>query len=66
LSNATKPIEVKYYVVKHKIHDQTINLKHIRTKDMLADPLTKGLLPSVFKEHVAGMGLREILTYPGS
>jgi hypothetical protein len=28
---------------------------------MLADPLTKGLPPSVFKEHVAGMGLRDSL-----
>jgi hypothetical protein len=27
---------------------------------MLADPLTKGLPPSIFREHVAGMGL---LTY---
>ena len=26
---------------------------------MLADPLTKSLPPSVFKEHVAGMGLVE-------
>jgi hypothetical protein len=28
---------------------------------MLADPLTKGLPPSLFKEHVAGMGLRDSL-----
>jgi hypothetical protein len=28
---------------------------------MLADPLTKGLPPNVFKEHVAGMGLRDSL-----
>jgi hypothetical protein len=54
-------IEVKYYVVKDKIYDQTISLEHIRTKDMLADPLTKGLLPNVFKEHLAGMGLRDSL-----
>jgi hypothetical protein len=57
LSKATIPIEVKYYVVKDKIQDQTISLEHIRTKDMLADPLTKGLPPSVFNEHLAGMGL---------
>jgi hypothetical protein len=56
-SKATRPIEVKYYVVKDKIQDHTISLKHIRTKDMLADPLTKGLPPNVFKEHLAGMGL---------
>ena len=60
-SNATKPIEIKYYVVKDKIQDQTISLKHIRTKDMLADPLTKVLPPNVFKEHLAGMGLRDSL-----
>ena len=60
-SNATKTIDIKYYVVKDKVQDQTINLEHIRTKDMLADPLTKGLPPSVFKEHLADMGLRESL-----
>ena len=57
-SNATKPIEIKYYIVKDKIQDQTISLEHIKTKDMLADPLTKVLPPNVFKEHLSGMGLR--------
>jgi hypothetical protein len=44
-SNATKPTEIKYYVVKNKIQDHTISLEHIRIKDMLADPLMKGLPP---------------------
>jgi hypothetical protein len=30
---------------------------------MLADPLTKGLPPNVFKEHLADMGLRESLRF---
>ena len=60
-SNATKPIEINYYVVKDKIQDHTISLEHIRTKNMLADPLTKGLRPTVFVEHIAVMGLRESL-----
>ena len=60
-SNAPKTIDIKYYVVKDKIQDQTISLEHISTKYMLADPLTKGLPPSVFKEHLAGMGLLESL-----
>jgi len=47
--------------VKKKIQDHSITLEHISTKKMLADPLTKGLPPSVFSEHVAGMGLRESL-----
>ena len=55
----SKAIDIKYYVVKGKIQNQTISLEHIRTKDMLADTLTKVLPPSVFMEHVAVMGLME-------
>jgi hypothetical protein len=58
-SGAAKHIDIKYYVVKDKVRDQIINLEHISTEKMLADPLTKGLPPNVFREHVAGMGLRE-------
>ena len=60
-SGATKHIDIKYYVVKDKVWDQVISLEHIRTERMLADPLTKGLPPNVFRKHVAGMGLRESL-----
>jgi hypothetical protein len=58
-TNATKLIEVKFYVVNDRVRDETISLKHLSTKEMIADPLTKGLPPHVFKEHVTGMGLRE-------
>ena len=60
-SGAAKHIDIKYLVVKDRIQDQTIDVKYISTKSMLADPLTKGLPPNVFKEHVAGMGLVESL-----
>ena len=60
-SGAAKHIDIKYYVVKDKVRDQIISLEHISTAKMLADPLTKGLPPNVFREHVAGMGLRESL-----
>jgi hypothetical protein len=58
---AAKYINIRFYVVKEKIQDQTINLEHISTKKMIVDPFTKGLPPSVFREHLAGMGLRESL-----
>jgi hypothetical protein len=45
--------------VKEKIQDQTIILEHISTKKMIVDPLTNDLPPSVFREHLAAMGLRE-------
>ena len=60
-SAATKHIELKYYAVKEKVQDQTLEIVHNSTKEMIADPLTKGLSPEVFKKHVAGMGLRECL-----
>ena len=60
-SGAAKHIDIKFYVVKEKIQGQTIKLEHISTERMLADPLTKGLPPNLFKEHVAGMCLRENL-----
>ena len=58
-SGAAKHIDIKFYVVKEQILDHTISLEYISTKRMLADPLIKGLPPNVFREHLAGMGLRE-------
>ena len=60
-SGAAKHIDIKYYVVKDKVRDHIISLEHISTKNMLVDPLTKGLPPNIFREHLAGMGLRKIL-----
>jgi hypothetical protein len=58
---AAKHINIRFYVVKEKIQDQTISLKHTSTKKIIADLLMKDLPPSVFIEHLAGMGLRESL-----
>ena len=55
-SGAIKHIDIKYYVVKDKVQDHVISFEHISTEMMLADPLTKGLQPNVFSEHVASMG----------
>jgi hypothetical protein len=56
-----KHINIRFYVVKEKIQDQIISLEHINIKKMIADPLTKDLSPSVFREHLADMGLRKNL-----
>jgi hypothetical protein len=57
----TKHIDIKYRVVKERIQDQTIQLKHISTKSMLTDPLTKGLPPILFRQHAENMGLKDSL-----
>jgi hypothetical protein len=60
-TKSAKYINIRFYVVKEKIQDQTISLEHISTKKMITDPFTKGLPPSVLREHLAGMSLRESL-----
>ena len=60
-SNAAKHIDIKFYVVKDKVRDHAISLEHVSTEKMLADLLIKDLLPNVFREHLAVMGLRESL-----
>ena len=60
-SGAAKHIDIKFYVVKEQIQDHTISLEYMSTKNMLADPLAKGLPSNVFREHLAGRGVRESL-----
>ena len=60
-SGASKHIDLKYRVVKERCQDRIIKIEHIRTNAMLADPLTKGLPPNVFEEHVTDMGLMDCL-----
>ena len=60
-SGAAKHIEIKYFVVKDRILYHTIELEHISTKEMLANPLRKGLSPNIFHELIAGMGLLDSL-----
>jgi hypothetical protein len=60
-SDTAKHIDIKYFVVKDRVQDQTVEIEHISTKQMLADLLTKDLPPNIFRDHVAGMGLLENL-----
>ena len=55
-------LDTKYLFVRERVEEQRICIEHIRTHEMLADPLTKGLPPKVFQGHVARMGLRQDLT----
>ena len=55
----SKHIDVKFYFVKEKVIESFIDIEHMSTKSMLADPLTKGLPIIVFQEHVSQMGLLE-------
>ena len=56
-SGRSKHIDIKYLVVRERIHNQLVSVEHIGTQQMIADPMTKGLLPMLYNEHVAHMGL---------
>nr|KYP38034.1 hypothetical protein KK1_040749 [Cajanus cajan] len=43
-------------VVKERVQNKQISIKHIMTNFMLADPLIKGLVPKVFHKHTTHMG----------
>jgi hypothetical protein len=58
-TKAANHINIIFYVVKEKMQDQTISLEHISTNKLIVDLLMKGLPPSVFREHLANMSLRE-------
>ena len=52
-----KHMKLKYFVVKEEVQKQRVSIEHISTNFTIADPLTKGLPPKTFIEHVESMGI---------
>ena len=50
-------MELKYFSVKEEVQKHKVTIEHISTKLMIVDPLTKGLPPRTFVEHVERIGL---------
>ena len=53
----SKHIDIKYFVVKKRVQNQHVLIKHINRSSMIADPLIKVLLSKVFHEHVAHLSV---------
>ena len=56
-STKSKHIDIKFPVVKGRVQSGQISMEHLGTNSMIADPLTKGLPPKVFHEHVVHIGV---------
>ena len=52
-----KYLDTKFLVVREKIDEGYITIEYISTKCMIADPMTKGLAPGSYTDHVKSMGL---------
>ena len=51
-SKSAKHVKLKYFVVKEEVQKQRMSIEHISTNLMITYPLTKGLSPKTFIEHV--------------
>ena len=56
----SKHIDIKFLVVKERVQSLQVSIEHISTNSMIADPLTKGMSPKVYHEHVTHMGVVHI------
>ena len=57
----SKHIDIKYLAIKERVKENKVVIEHVSTELMIADPLTKGMPPKQFKDHVINMGLRSIM-----
>ena len=56
----SKHIDIKFWVVKEIVQSLQVSIEHISTSSMIADPLSKGLPPKIYHEHVTHMGVVHI------
>ena len=57
----SKHINIKYLAIRGRVKEKKVVIEHVSTELMIADPLTKGMPPFRFKDHVDRMGLRSTL-----
>ena len=53
----SKHIDIKYLAIRERVKEMKVVIEHISTKSMIVDPLTKGMSPKFFKDHLVQMGL---------
>ncbi|RVW61091.1 Retrovirus-related Pol polyprotein from transposon TNT 1-94 [Vitis vinifera] len=57
----SKHIDIKYLAIRERVKEKKVVIEHISTELMIADPLTKGMPPLKFKDHVMNMGLSSLM-----
>ena len=57
----SKHIDIKYLAMRERVKEKKVVIEHVSTKLMIVNPLTKGMPPLKFKDHVTKMGLGSIM-----
>ena len=53
-----KHIDIKYLAERERVKDKKVVIEYVSTDVLLDNPLTKGMPPQKFKDHVVTTGLR--------
>ena len=53
----SKHIDIKYFAIREHVKKKKEVIEHISTELIIDDPLTKGMPPRKFKDHVDRMGI---------
>ncbi|KAL3741695.1 hypothetical protein ACJRO7_017203 [Eucalyptus globulus] len=57
----SKHIDIKYLAIRERVKENKVVIEHVSTELMIADPLTKGMPPIKYKDHVTSMGIGPIM-----
>ena len=57
----SKHIDIMYLATRERVKDDKVVIQHNSTDLMIADPLTKGMSPKKYKDHVESMRLGFIM-----
>ena len=57
----SKHIDIKYLAIRECVKEKKMVIKHVNTELMIDDPLTKGMPPQKFKDHIDRMRLGSIM-----
>ena len=57
----SKNIDIKYLAIRERVKEKKVVIEHISIELMIVDPLTKGMSPLKFNDHVDRMGLVSIM-----
>ena len=51
----SKHIDIKYLAIREHVKEKQVVIEHISNELMIVDPLTKGMPPMKFKDHIDRM-----------
>ena len=62
-SSWNKHADIKYLAIRERVKEKTVVIEHVSTKLMIVNPLTKGMPPLKFKDHVNRLGLGSFMWF---